>query len=1722
MALNFNVSPYFDDFDPTKNFHRILFKPGYAVQARELTQSQTILQNQISNFASNIFTQNTPVSGGKVTTNLNCFYIRLNYTYAGATISAGNFLNKTIQDATGTILAKVIATSEGVIGGDSPTLIVTYISGPQFFDGSIITPIDGSNFIASVVTSTTGNPSTGLSSTASISSGVFYVVNGYSQSSTQNADGTYTNYSIGNFVQVNPQTIILNKYNNSPSYRVGLQITETIYDYINDSSLLDPAIGASNYQAPGADRYVVTLTLTTLPLTLGNDSKFIELLRIDGGQIVKQVDGTVYSTIDDYFAKRDYETNGDYIVNDFKLTPSSSASGNSYYNLSISKGIAYVHGYRIDNQSQVTLTSNRAQSVNTINNNAVYMDYGNYFTISNMNNVFDTGIMPSVDLHCVFANQITSSNTVTYNSTKVGTAFIRNLSYVTGTGSNTKSYIYNAYVSDVSLNTLSGNVASGTASTITINDPTDQFSTVANAYYGISITAITNGVVDARTIVSYSGSTKVITVNQPFTITPTTSTAFTLTFNPTNVNSIVQVNGSYALTANADINVAQGKTNGIVTGGTIFYNTGSPELIFPVGYPYVAQIANSSYFSTRVYRAKTFSGAGTLTLSATSGNSSNPLRFEGTGLLSASAALQNFIIINTTTGNILDFSSAGNTITISSDHTTATIQASAYSGQTVDVIATVQVSNADGANFVLKSKNLISGNNSFVSSSLSSVGSTGTSIDLTKGQTLIPNTSVVSGSLIPLYVTDIKQLVGIYDSGSPSTTPTGALSNYTNVTNYYTLDNGQRDSHYDFGNISLIPGAPLPKGNLLVVYNYYSHTQASSGDGYFSIQSYQSSGSTYGGVSTSPEAYAQIPTYKATDGTIYKLSDCIDFRPSRANGQTAYIWEYSQTWSSTGDTGILIPQNLSNYTSNYYYYLGRQDLLVLTKDKSFQIIQGTASVAPSLPAQPSGSLLLANLILDPYTAYVPGENPPGTTPNLSINKVLHKRWAKSDISDLETRVNNLEYYTSLSILESTAAAKQITDNNGVTRPNYGILVDDFSSFATADTGNADYAANINIRNNYMTALQVVNNFQLQNPIVLNSLGTITGGSATNTYAINSIQGTITNIFTLPYTTANVIVQPLASSTVSVNPFSVSIQQGVALLNPPMDNWVDNTQAPPILITDPTMQVYQASGGVNLTNSGDFQTIPGTTSTISSSVSVIGHGINPSPFGYVGYTQTSTSTYTNQLQNVTSSAYNPVSSTFNVNNGYLTNVSILPYIRPQQIIVSASGLLVNTPITAAFDGTIVNQYITSPNTIELTSVTGTFNAGDIVGFYISNNFYPIARVIQVYNYPNGTQSRLYVGDIVNAPNSVGSTTLQNGKFDSNGNYIANSSTAIGTVPAGSIVNISMSGEISGVGGSYTTTASTTPANIYLTPTTQGYCTFLNQYGIWGDPNNSTSYSASFPVTLVSGATYTIMVSSSGTATVQQNGTTIASSSSSSSVSTTTFVAAGSSVTISWSASSSGTTESAFAMTIQDSSGNIVFSSLTPPGIIYSNAGTQTIMYGGGAYFTGATQVYLGPNASSTTNYYQGSQITITSQYVYGVSVAATYVPPPPAPSGGGGGGGGGGCCVVATVMANSGDMSESHYKRLNSWAVKVLDKNFLGERLHRGYHIIAPKVAIPLLKTKAKGYVNWSFKNATNMLMGKQFNLLSIPNSLFWITLMGVTGMFVTKEQSEKSWNNLYK
>ena len=101
---------------------------------------------------------------------------------------------------------------------------------------------------------------------------------------------------------------------------------------------------------------------------MGNDENYIELVKYKNGIIEKQVDSSIYSDIDDYFAKRTYDTNGDFVVNDFSITPEKNDDDNKY-NLKIGKGLAYVRGYRIENQSDYVLENDRARDVQNTNNN---------------------------------------------------------------------------------------------------------------------------------------------------------------------------------------------------------------------------------------------------------------------------------------------------------------------------------------------------------------------------------------------------------------------------------------------------------------------------------------------------------------------------------------------------------------------------------------------------------------------------------------------------------------------------------------------------------------------------------------------------------------------------------------------------------------------------------------------------------------------------------------------------------------------------------------------------------------------------------------------------------------------------------------------------------------------------------------------------------------------------------------------------------------------------------------------------------------------------------------------------------------------------------------------------------------------------------------------------------------------------------------------------------
>ena len=157
QKTDLNVSPYFDDFDETDNFKRTLFRPGFAVQARELTTLQSTLQDQIEKHGSHIFKEGAMVIPGNVAVNLKFDSLKLASTFGAETINPAQYFNATtpvtITGATSGVQAVVVA-FDVATATDQPTLYVRY--NKTGTDKETFVFADGENISANVgVTHTT-------------------------------------------------------------------------------------------------------------------------------------------------------------------------------------------------------------------------------------------------------------------------------------------------------------------------------------------------------------------------------------------------------------------------------------------------------------------------------------------------------------------------------------------------------------------------------------------------------------------------------------------------------------------------------------------------------------------------------------------------------------------------------------------------------------------------------------------------------------------------------------------------------------------------------------------------------------------------------------------------------------------------------------------------------------------------------------------------------------------------------------------------------------------------------------------------------------------------------------------------------------------------------------------------------------------------------------------------------------------------------------------------------------------------------------------------------------------------------------------------------------------------------------------------------------------------------------------------------------------------------
>ena len=398
QKTNLNVSPYYDDFDSEKNFYKVLYKPGFPVQARELTTSQSILQNQLQSFGDNIFKDGSVVIPGAISYDGNFQAVKLNSVNYGTDISVylNNFIGKKITGQTSGITAtiKYVVLPDSV-NVDDITIYVTYLSSDNnsqisaFTDGELLSCTE--NVVYGNTTIGAGTPFASLIETNATSIG----------SASFITKGIY--FIRGYFVNVTDQTLILDYYTNKPSYRVGLKVDEILVNAKDDNSLYDNAKGFTNYAAPGADRLQINLTLTKKLISDQNDTDFVELMRVDKGKIKFLQSKSQYNIVRDWIAERTFDESGDYTTRPFQFTLHNSlndnlGNGGLYFKndkteqlntpskdlmcLKLSSGKAYVRGYDVEKVGTTILDVDKPRDVGIKSDVAVNFDMGSVLKVN--------------------------------------------------------------------------------------------------------------------------------------------------------------------------------------------------------------------------------------------------------------------------------------------------------------------------------------------------------------------------------------------------------------------------------------------------------------------------------------------------------------------------------------------------------------------------------------------------------------------------------------------------------------------------------------------------------------------------------------------------------------------------------------------------------------------------------------------------------------------------------------------------------------------------------------------------------------------------------------------------------------------------------------------------------------------------------------------------------------------------------------------------------------------------------------------------------------------------------------------------------------------------------------------------------------------------------------------------------------------------------------------
>lgn len=416
------LSKYKDDFRDSDNYHRILFNSGRALQARELTQAQTLIQREIERFARYIFNEGSLLTsslGNLSTAAYATRYIKLDTSLNPLPTNYNALVNTTVTNDAASPVTAIIRKVIPATGGDPATIMLDYVDGGSntsqttsiFQAGQTLTTDLGEVTIQS--TDTAANPATGSGSMITVPRNEFFVA--------------------GHFVFTDQQTLVISKYNSKPSATVGYTVTEQIVSADDEVALYDNQGATPNLSSPGADRYRIRLTLTTEAASDATKT-FVPIIKIENGETkLVQNDDNVLNRIGSTINKRTNDINGDFIVKDtqrFQLQIFED-SDDDYLIYSIQPGTAFVKGSRVEKTipSNLRVKKPREDAIVDAKFVGTTISYGNYFVADSIHGMVSKLTMtkdgnPSTADIGIYSQRFTGTGAV-LEANKIGTTKLR-------------------------------------------------------------------------------------------------------------------------------------------------------------------------------------------------------------------------------------------------------------------------------------------------------------------------------------------------------------------------------------------------------------------------------------------------------------------------------------------------------------------------------------------------------------------------------------------------------------------------------------------------------------------------------------------------------------------------------------------------------------------------------------------------------------------------------------------------------------------------------------------------------------------------------------------------------------------------------------------------------------------------------------------------------------------------------------------------------------------------------------------------------------------------------------------------------------------------------------------------------------------------------------------------------------------------------------------------